>query len=378
MSADPVAASEALDAVGIEIGAVTRELDPEQPLPADLDHHPGPGGLIGWFACASELVELLVLQAEDHPGVHEVQVLPVIGGHLVVARLARRRAPPPPAPVQTPRPATRPTAPPATVAAPAGDARPAVGATWKDLDPLRLRAIGSDPTSVLLDAGAAVRRGRVVQPSVAAVIAFGVRPWVFVPGLVVLAAAGEQMQRFVGALPELLRDVGAWRSWRRDGALARAVLLAAILERSWDEDVETVPISLVGVEGGVSARVPVGAGNPTLRALLALHRPTLDAVDPSAASARHQRSVRDDELVLTLRRPMPAKRPYWSQADRVATLVEHLRAVGPSTTQELITALDWSRATVRAALAAALDTGEIETIAKARQAPGQRYRPVER
>lgn len=375
-------AGKALQALLAELGGPpVRILEPgEFPEPGDVQK----GTLVATLV-PEDAAELAVLALQE-AGLQDVQPLPVGSGDTLVVGLGPAskpralREPTPRRPISStgarkPGPASRsPT--------PDRSRRLVAGASSRDLDIFRIARALADGEHALQERALVVQRGRVHIPTVPALLAFGTRPWVFLPGACVLATTADDAQRFAHPIADLPTAVAAWPAFS-DVPTEWAELLVqlAILGRDWSEDVEAVPITLDLDGKHLTLRFPGTAHNPELIDLLVpqglqaapLHR-------LQVLTGRRLRPTSQDGTV-RLRVPVPEvsvpptrRGRYMSRFDRQDIVVAHLTEHGPKTTRELMADLDWTRSTLRTTLAALVAEGRVETSAEGRQAPGQRYR----
>ena len=367
-----------------------RVMDPELHMDeASLRWDPGAGGLLIWvvdepladavFAFAATLSQVTeVIQSEVQEGV-------LVVGHLEVARAARRhedrlRSKPliwPTAPTERhtaeKRSRTVPPAQPPSLAAISRRTSTHANRASVQLDPprpswvagalameLQLPA-GIEPDLVTVDVdGVQLCRAE-------ALVVFGHRPQLFLPGMAVLAS-GPSERRFEGSLSELLDAVETWTPATMDARITRAAVLYALTHRSLEIADRAFPIEVELGERLVVRFPPGGTGLAAQLAVAASHArdPLLD-IDVWGGRPR----LRDG--VLTVGLPAPAKQPYLAAEERERQVIDLLRAEGPLSTASMLEQLGWTRSSLRRVLAGLVASGTIET-ELATQSPGQRYR----
>lgn len=376
-----------------------RVMDPARGIDeAGLQWEPGAGGLLVWVV-PDELAEAVCALAESVALVEEVVNAAVQEGVLIVARLEhvcvrRERLPPMPTlpwPVPSPcRPPPRRASvqngrkraasrrfPSSLTSDPNKTARTGGGAVERIApmppEPSTAWVAGALATELVVPAGVGpddvtveVDGVRVCRPE--ALVVFGRRPHLFLPGMAVLASGPSDL-RFAGSLKEVLDGVGKWTPTAMDAQIVRAAVLFALTRRSWQPADRAFPIML---ELGERLRVDFPPGGSELGARLAAlasfsRDPLLDIEIRGG-----RRRLRDG--VLTVKLPESLKQPYVPAEERTRQLLDVLGVRGPSSTEALIAALGWTRSTVRRVLAGAMSQGDVLADLPSPQSPGQRYR----
>ena len=164
------------------------------------------------------------------------------------------------------------------------------------------------------------------------------------------------------------------------------------------ERLDAMPFSLVGRDGGVRfvlemPRTAERVEQPhhdeeavEERIMPQTVLPATVAICPMAS--RMQQAVQQSVTMDGPRPPTPpvlpappvrlsASRTRKHPADRKAEVLELFCDRGEMTTREVVKALDWTRSTTRAVIAALVEDGEIEGCAEAARSPSQRYRLVD-
>ena len=200
-----------------------------------------------------------------------------------------------------------------------------------------------------------------------ALVVFGHRPHLFLPGMAVLAS-GPSERRFEGSLNELLDAVETWTPATMDARITRAAVLYALTHRSLEIADRAFPIQVELGERLVVRFPPGGNGLAAQLAVAASHArdPLLD-IEVWGGRPR----LRDG--VLTVGLPAPAKQPYLAAEERERQVIDLLRPEAPLSTASMLEQLGWTRSSLRRVLAGLVASGTIET-ELATQSPGQRYR----
>lgn len=224
------------------------------PAIVPVDVAAGPAAMRREVARPGVLVAVLARQASEAHLVrtwlrdHDAREVRVAEGYLVLVHT--------PGPARSPEPAG-----PGPWTTP--DARPVPGATEADLDAVVLRQlvratdrsderpsaeIGSTTERALGRAGILAHDGRAWRPTVAALVMFGRRPDLFLPGCRLDATVGGERFTLRGTLMEVGRALDRSPAGTLDPLVVHEALNNAFLHRDWSEEGARSPIVLT-IEG---------------------------------------------------------------------------------------------------------------------------------
>ncbi len=278
-------------------------------------------------------------------------------------------------------------------------------ASWKGLSAIEL---------AMLELKIVGQRGDEVVPTVAGMVAFGLRPHLFLPGMRLRYVDGEGERWIEGNAGDLraavLRDKELVRGVGR--AAMAELLMNAVAHRDWSAEAEEEPVVVEREGDVVEVRNPgrweprKGSPNPALANLLAARdlmtltstgrgevrswlkrqrgrgvtwvgRGGVVRVVVEVAAERVQ-PVAEQPIPVAVRpgalagpaRPRPPARSRL--AERQAEIVEILRREGQLSRRDLQEELGWSRSTLRDVLADLVQEAVVRPLAPPRS-PHQRY-----